>query len=142
MNTIIVTDSNCDLPEEYLIKNNIPVIPFHFNLNGEDYEDNFWKTISYKEFYDELRKGGMSTTSQISPYTYEEYFRKYVNEGCSIIYIAFSSALSESYNHSLLARENVLQEFPSADITVIDSKAASVGQGILVQKAVDMLSDG
>ena len=142
MNTIIVTDSNCDLPEEYLIKNNIPVIPFHFNLNGEDYEDNFWKTISYKEFYDELRKGGMSTTSQISPYTYEEYFRKYVNEGCSIIYIAFSSALSESYNHSLLARENVLQEFPSADITVIDSKVASVGQGILVQKAVDMLSDG
>jgi DegV family protein with EDD domain len=142
MNTIIITDSNCDLPEEYLRENNIPVIPFHFNLNGEDYEDNFGKSISYKNFYDELRKGAMSTTSQISPYTYEEYFRKYVNKGCSIIYIAFSSALSESYNHSLLARENVLQEFPSADITVIDSKAASVGQGILVQKTVDMFKDG
>jgi DegV family protein with EDD domain len=142
MNTIIITDSNCDLPEEYLKENNIPVIPFHFNLNGKDYEDNFGKTISYKKFYDELRNGGKSTTSQITPYTYEEYYRKYVNEGCSIIYIAFSSALSESYNHSLLARENVLQEFPNADITVIDSKAASVGQGMLVQKAVDMLKDG
>lgn len=79
MNTIIITDSNCDLPEEYLNENNIPVIPFHFNLNGQDYEDNFGKSISYKKFYDELRKGGMSTTSQISPYTYEEYFKKYVN---------------------------------------------------------------
>ena len=142
MNTIIITDSNCDLPEEFLKKNNIPVIPFHFNLNGKDYEDNFGKSIGYKEFYDELRRGGMSTTSQISPYTYEEYFRKYVNEGFSVIYIGFSSALSESYNHSVLARENVLQDIPDADITVIDSKAASVGQGLLIQKAIDMLKAG
>ena len=84
----------------------------------------------------------MSTTSQISPYTYEEYFRKYVNEGFSVIYIGFSSALSESYNHSVLARENVLQDIPDADITVIDSKAASVGQGLLIQKAIDMLKAG
>lgn len=142
MNTIIITDSNCDLPEEFLKKNNIPVIPFHFNLNGKDYEDNFGKSIGYKEFYDELRRGGMSTTSQISPYTYEEYFRKYVNEGFSVIYIGFSSALSESYNHSVLARENVLQDIPDADITVIDSKAASVGQGLLIQKAIDMQKAG
>lgn len=142
MNTIIVTDSNCDLPEEFLKRNNIPVIPFHFNLNGKDYEDNFGKSIGYKEFYDELRRGGMSTTSQISPYTYEEYFRKYVNEGFSVIYIGFSSALSESYKHSVLARENVLQDIPDADITVIDSKAASVGQGLLIQKAIDMQKAG
>lgn len=142
MNTIIITDSNCDLPEEFLKKNNIPVIPFHFNLNGKDYEDNFGKSIGYKEFYDELRRGGMSTTSQISPYTYEDYFRKYVNEGFSVIYIGFSSALSESYNHSVLARENVLQDIPDADITVIDSKAASVGQGFLIQKAIDMQKAG
>ena len=142
MNTIIITDSNCDLPEEFLKKNNIPVIPFHFNLNGKDYEDNFGKSIGYKEFYDELRRGGMSTTSQISPYTYEEYFRKYVNEGFSVIYIGFSSALSKSYDNSVLARENVLQDIPDADITVIDSKAASVGQGLLIQKAIDMLKAG
>jgi len=142
MNTIIITDSNCDLPEEFLKKNNIPVIPFHFNLSGKEYEDNFGKSIGYKEFYDELRRGGMSTTSQISPYTYEEYFRKYVNEGFSVIYIGFSSALSKSYDNSVLARENVLQDIPDADITVIDSKAASVGQGLLIQKAIDMLKAG
>jgi len=142
MNTIIITDSNCDLPEEFLEKNNIPVIPFHFILNGKDYVDNFGKSIGYKEFYDELRKGRISTTSQISPYTYEEHFRKYVTEGYSIIYIGFSSALSESYNHSLLARENVLQDIPDADITIIDSKAASVGQGLLIQKATEMLKAG
>lgn len=95
MKTIIITDSNCDLSEEYLSENNIPVIPFHFTLKGQDYEDNFGKSISYKEFYDELRKGEMSTTAQITPYTYQEYFRKYAAEGYSVIYIGFSLALSE-----------------------------------------------
>ncbi len=142
MSTIIITDSNCDLPEQLLKDNNIPVIPFSFNLNGKDYIDNFGKSIGYKEFYDELRNGSISVTSQISPFIYEKYFRKYIGEGHSIIYIGFSSALSESFHHSLLARENILQDIPDADITVIDSKAASIGQGLLVQKAIDMHKAG
>mgnify|MGYP003773022809 CR=1 FL=1 len=140
--TIIITDSNCDLSEKYLSENNIPVIPFHFTLKGQDYEDNFGKSISYKEFYDELRKGEMSTTSQITPYTYEEYFRKYVAEGYSVIYIGFSSALSESFNHSISAKNMISSDIPEADISLIDSKAASVGQGLLVVKAADMLRQG
>lgn len=58
MNTIIMTDSNCDLHEEYLNENKVPVIPFLFNLNGKDYEDNFGKSISYKEFLTNFVKGG------------------------------------------------------------------------------------
>jgi DegV family protein with EDD domain len=139
---LLMTDSNCDLSESYLNENNVCVIPFHFNLNNIDYEDNFGKSISNEDFYNSLRQGNMSTTSQITPYTYGEYFMNYVKKGYSIIYIAFSSGLSESYNHALLARESVMHENPEADITIIDSKAASVGEGLLVQKAIDLLKSG
>lgn len=139
---LLMTDSNCDLSETYLNKNNVCVIPFHFNLNNVDYEDDFGKSISNESFYNALRQGNTSTTSQITPYTYGEYFHKYVKQGYSIIYIAFSSGLSESYNHSLLARESVMHENPDADITIIDSKAASVGEGLLVERAVEMLKSG
>lgn len=138
----IITDSNCDLSSEYLKENNVPVIPFHFNLKGKDYEDNFGMSISYKEFYYELRKGEMPTTAQITPFVYEEYFRKYVSESYSIIYVGFSSALSESYNHSVLAKKTILDENQAADITVIDSKCASVGKGLLVFCACEMLKQG
>lgn len=142
MEIVIMTDSNCDLKEDYVKENNIVVIPFHFTLKGEDYADDFGKSISYKEFYDELCKGEMPTTTQITPYIYEEYFKRYVKEGFSVIYIGFSSALSGSYNHSVAARQEVLNEIPNADITVIDSKCASVGQGLLVKRAVEMLREG
>ena len=142
MKPIFITDSNCDLSYEYLKENNIPVIPFNFHLKGKDYEDNFGESISYKEFYNELRNGEMSTTAQITPFVYEEYFRKYVSAGYSIIYIGFSSALSESYNHSVMALKAILEENPAADITVIDSKCATVGQGILVFYACEMLKQG
>ena len=142
MKSIIITDSNCDLSAEYLRDNNVPVIPFHFTLNGKDYEDNFGTSISYVDFYNKLRKGEMSTTTQITPFVYEEYFRKYVAEGFSIIYIGFSSALSESFNHSVMAKKAILEENVVADITVVDSKCASVGQGLLVYYACEMKKQG
>ena len=142
MKLIIITDSNCDLSAEYLKKNNVPIIPFHFNLNGKDYEDKFGRSISYKKFYEELRKGRMSTTAQITPSVYIEFFRKYVSQGYSIIYVGFSSVLSESLNHSLMAQKTIMAENEAANITVIDSKCASVGQGILVYYACEMKRQG
>ncbi|ETA80623.1 DegV family protein [Youngiibacter fragilis] len=142
MKPIIITDSNCDLTAEYLKENNIPVIPFYFNLKGQDYADDFGKSISYKEFYNELRNGEMPTTAQITPFVFEEYFRKYISEGYSIVYIGFSSELSGSYNNSVLAKNAILAEESNADITVIDTKSATTGQGLLVFYACEMLKHG
>lgn len=142
MRRLIITDSNCDLSTEYTKENNIPIIPFHFHLKGKEYEDNFGESISYKDFYDELRNGEMSTTAQITPDIFEDVFNKYVSEGYSIIYIGFSSALSETYNNAVLAKKMIMCTDKSADITVIDSKSATVGQGLLVYYASEMLKKG
>ncbi len=142
MGTTIITDSNCDLPIEYLSKNNIHVIPFTFQLNGITYTDDFGNSLSHKEFYNALRNGSMPTTAQITAYTFENEFRKFTSKGESIIYIGFSSALSGSFNSSVMARNTIQEEEPEADITVIDSKSASIGQGLLVYYACEMLKRG
>ena len=139
---IIITDSNCDLPVDYINQNNVHVIPFTFYLNNKDYIDDFGKSIGYKEFYNKIRMGGMPTTSQITAYTFEGEFRKFTSKGYSIIYIGFSSGLSETYNNAVMARKALLEEDSSIDITLIDSKSATVGQGLIVFYACEMLKQG
>ena len=142
MKPLIVTDSNCDLSSEYIKENNVSVIPLYFHLKGKDYEDNFGESISYKQFYDELRRAEVCTTAQITPYKFEECFRKHVLDGYSIIYIGFSSGLSETYNNAILARKTILEENKAADITVIDTRSATAGQGLIVTYACEMLKNG
>jgi len=141
-NTIIITDSSCDLAEDYIKVSNIHVIPFTYNIDGQDYTDDLGQTMAYDEFYSRLREGSISTTSQITSYTFQKTFKHFIDEGYSIIYIGFSSALSETFNNALMAREIILGDNPSADITVIDSKSASVGLGLIVYYAAEMLKEG
>lgn len=142
MNFVILTDSSCDLPLEFLNENNIPALGLVYHFKGKDYVDDFGKTISYSEFYDVVRSGELPTTSQVNAFRFEEEFTKHVKENKAIIYIAFSSALSGTYNSSLIAKESVLEKYPNADITIIDSKCASSGLGILVYHANEMKNNG
>ncbi|NLO82883.1 MAG: DegV family protein [Clostridiales bacterium] len=142
MKTVIITDSCSDLPLEYVNKHSIPVVYFTYHFKGKDYADDLGQTVSSKDFYDAIRKGEMPTTSQVNAQTYVDMFMKYVNEGKSIIYLCFSSALSGSYNNSLIARDMIIQEKPEADITIIDTKSASLGEGLLVYYATEMLEKG
>ena len=123
-------------------KNNIIVIPFCFNIKESDYEGNFSLSISCKEFYNELRKGEISTTAQITPYKFEQIFRKYVSKGFSIIYIGFSSGLSETCNNAILARKIILEDNKNADINIIDSRRATAGQGLIVYYTNELLKQG
>lgn len=142
MKTKIITDSNCELSQEYLIENNVHVVPFYFQLSGIEYEDNFGKGISYKDFYNKLREGEMSTTAQINPYIFENLFDEYIAAGYAIIYIGFSSALSETFNCAQIAKNSVLAKNSNADITVFDTRSASASQGLILYQAIEMLKKG
>ena len=138
-NTILVIDSGCDLPLEYVKQDNIVPLGLIFNYKGEAVEDDFGENFNLKDFYNALRQGEMPTTSQINSERFVEVFRKYVSEGKSIIYIVMSSALTGTINSANIARQTILEEFPSADISIVDSKCASLGEGLLVYHAYEML---
>ena len=141
-NLVILTDSSCDLPLQFIKDNNIPYLGICLNFKGKEYVEDFGQTLTYKEFYNEVRKGEMPSTAQVNAYRFAEEFKKHVKEGKSIIYLGFSSALSGTFNSSLIARDEVLQEYPEADITVIDTKSASMGEGLLVYYAYELLNKG
>lgn len=142
MDTVIVVDSSCDLPLQFIQENNIPALGLICHLDGEEYVDDFGKTLTYEYFYERIRAGSMPTTSQINVYRFEELFKKYVKEGKSIIYLAMSSAISGCYSSAVIAKQSVEEDFKEADITVIDTKSASIGEGIVVYKAYEMLKNG
>jgi DegV family protein with EDD domain len=142
METVLLIDSCTDLPRSYVEKNEIPVVSLVCNFMGQEYKDDFGKTLSYKEFYAAVRNGEMPSTSQVNVYVYTEIFKKYATEGKAIIYLGFSSALSGSLNSALLAKDMVCEEIENADITVIDSRSASLGEGLLAYHANEMLKAG
>jgi DegV family protein with EDD domain len=142
MKTVIITDSCCDLPIDFIKENNIEVVSLGVSIDLKYYADDLGQSLEHKEFYDMLRKGVMPTTSQANAFTYEEAFRKHVEKGECIIYIGISSGLSGSLNSSRIAKGIIDDENNNADITIIDSKSASLGLGFLVYSAVEMLKNG
>lgn len=139
MKTVILVDSCSDLPLEYIEKNNVVYIPFTYEIGGTEYNDDFGKTVNYKEFYEKLGRGEMSKTSQVNVYRYYEEFKKHISDGNSIIYVGFSSGLSGSINNANIAKDQIIEKFKDADITVVDTRSASIGEGLLVYYAYEML---
>ncbi|MBU3197336.1 DegV family protein [Clostridium algidicarnis] len=142
MDIVIITDSSCDLPLDYINDAKVSFLGLISNFKGNDYVEDFGQTLSYKAFYDGVRNGEMPTTSQINSYRFFEEFEKHVKENKSIIYLAFSSALSGTYNSSLIAKSEILEKYPDADITIIDTRSASLGVGLIVYHAYEMLNNG
>ena len=142
MSIKIITDSSCDLGINFIEENNIELIPLLLNLDGETLKDDLGKSLGYREFYEKLRAGSMPSTSQINIYTFEEKFRKLLNEGYEILYVGLSSALSGTFNSANMARNNILEENPNAKISVVDSLSVSMGVGMLVKKSCDMIEEG
>lgn len=137
---IIVTDSTVDLPESMLEEQGIPVLQLNYVLDGKTYEDR--KGLSGKEFFDKLREGSMPTTSQVNPEQAKEFFEPFVKAGKNILCIGFSSGLSGTYNSERIAAEELSEEYPEAKIIVIDSLCASMGQGLLLAKALKKQREG
>lgn len=138
----IITDSSCDLAREYIDDNNIGLLSLVLNLNDEVIKDDLGETLSYKDFYRQMREGSTPTTSQVNAHEFEEEFIKHVKNGDSIICITISSALSGTFNSANIAKNNILEEYPDAKILLVDSLSVASGQGLLVVKACEMRDRG
>ena len=134
---IIITDANTDLTPQMVEELEIAVMPMQFSILGKDYllyPDN--REMDIKEFYDLLRKGNMAATAQLNPNDIIQAFTPYLEEGKDLIYIAFSSGLSGTYASARMAKDELCRLFPKRKIIIVDSLAASMGEGLLVWHAV------
>ena len=138
---IISSDTTCDLTSEFCKENNIDIHPlfYHFNdsiIYGKD------QNLEPSDFYSRMRNGELPTTMATNPEDSKELFKKRLDEGYDIIHIAFSSALSSSCQNAALAANELSEIYKDRKITVIDSLGASLGEGLLVYKAVNYANAG
>lgn len=139
----IVTDGCSDLSLETREKLNIDCAKMSFVCDGQEYEANLdWNLYSAKEFYDMLRAGKRITTTQVSIEEFERIFRMRLEEGYDIIYVACSSKLSGSVNTGDLVARKLMAEYPDARIVCVDTRNASLGEGLMVIDAAGLRDAG
>ncbi|MCI9440865.1 MAG: DegV family protein [Ruminococcus sp.] len=140
---IICMDASGDIIKEAASKNGIEFVPMEYSLGDEMRTSRGCESEELlKKFYDGQRNGDMTKTSQISPYMYEEYFRQFLKNGKSILYFCLSSGLSSTYQSSILAAENLKEEYPDVEVLPVDTLAATGGIGLLVEKAIENRTSG
>jgi DegV family protein with EDD domain len=140
--TVLMTDSCCDLPPEMLQAAGIEVLPFPYTLDGVEHLDDFGRTMPFEDFYAALDHGAVAQTAQVPFAEYYEAFERAAARGRSVLLISLSSALSGTHDTSLLARDRFIEGHPEADIHCVDSLCASGGEGLLVLEAADRLAAG
>ena len=137
---VITTDNNADLPESYYKEHGVGCAYLSYSMDGQHYShENF---LPVEEFYAKMRAGSLPTTAQVNPSEVKELFEPYLKEGKDILHIAFSSGLSGTYNSCRIAAEDLTEDYPERRIIVVDSLAASLGQGLLVYLAQKMKEEG
>lgn len=137
---ILVADSCTDIPIEETDARNIEVVRLSITIDGVEYVDQI--DITSEEVLQKISEGHRPLTSQVNPDEFENLFRKLLKRDNEVLYIAFSSGLSGTYQSSTIARDIVLEDFPDAKIEIIDTLSASYGLGALVERASDLVNAG
>lgn len=140
---VIMTDSCCDLTDQMARDLELEVLPLTMHMDGQDYPNDLAGTaISNQEFYKRIRAGKLATTSAVNVGQFQDAMRQVLEGGRDIVCVCFSSALSTTYQSAVIAAEDLRAEFPEAEIHVVDSLSASLGQGLLLYLAVEQKRKG
>lgn len=134
---VIMTDSCCDLPDDLARELELTVLPLHLRMDGQEYRNLLdGSEIGFEDFYARVRAGSLATTSAASVGSFQSAMREILESGRDILCISFSSALSTTYQSASIAAQELREEFPDAQLAVVDSLCASMGQGLLLYLCV------
>ena len=139
----LVTDSSCDLPSEILTELNVRALPLCFNFKEEQYMDEKDESsMKYTDFYRRMREGEVATTSAVPVGVFEQYFEEEAQKGQDVLWIALSSGLSTTCSSAMIAAKAVSERYPERKLFVVDSLAASLGQGLFVYLVAKKSDEG
>ena len=139
----LVTDASADLIRDFSEKEKIHIIPMTYMIGEREYtSDGFISPDILKQFYQAERENQLTRTSQISPQAYLDCFRSYAEKGESVLYLSLSSGLSGTYNTACFAAEEISGQFPEIAIRCVDSRSATVGIQLLLEKAAENRRNG
>ncbi len=138
---VIYTDSACDLKPELLAEWGVPFrsLTFRFNDSEKEYSN---EEMPIDAFYNKMKEGGIAKTAAVNADAFAAEFEKILQEGKDILYLGFSSGLSTTFNSARIAAENLKPKYPDSKLIVIDTLAASAGEGLIVGLTVEEKKKG
>ena len=133
-NYVLITDSACDILPETLAEWKVQMIPlaFLFTDTGKEQKDH---EEPIKDFYKAMRDGRVAKTSCVNEDAFVDVFTPILEAGNDLLYLGFSSGLSATCENGKKVAASLAKKFPERKIRVIDSLAASAGQGLFVYLA-------
>ncbi len=134
--------STADLSAELMEARDIHYICFHYEVDGTTYPDDLGQSIPFSRFYQMMRDGAMTRTSQVAAGEYEEYFESFLREGKDILHLTLSSGISGTLNSAMIAAEDLREKYPERKIYIVDSLAASSGYGLFMDRLADLRDSG
>ena len=138
---IIYTDSACDVAPELLKEWGVKYQNLTFHFEGEDREYQN-EEMAPAEFYARMRAGQIAKTAAINVETFKAAFEAELKEGCDVLYLGFSSGLSNTSNAAQLAANELSELYPERKLIVIDTLCASAGQGLLLYLTLQRKNEG
>ncbi|MDR2889890.1 MAG: DegV family protein [Lachnospiraceae bacterium] len=137
---IISTESNADLTEDFISSNDICVIPHYYTIEEQVYGEE--QVLTDREFYDAMRMGKSVATMASNPAVIQDKFTRYAKEGKDVLHISFSSELSGGCGNVIMAANEVMEEYPDMQIVVVDTLSASLGEMLMIVKALELKKAG
>lgn len=134
--------STADISKEHFLQRDIHYVCFHFAVDGVEYMDDLGESIPYDEFYERMKNGADTRTSQVNISEYVDYFTPFLKSGKDIVHVCLSSGISGTINSARNAALIVKERYPERSIYIVDSLGASSGYGLLMDTAADMRDSG
>lgn len=139
----IFTDTPANLPKEYIREHGLSVIPLSYLVNGEEHTETVGDaSFDAAAYYQMQRDGNVISTSQIPPQRFHDAFSPVLAQGEDILFVSISSGVSGSFQSAEIAATELREEFPERKLLVINTLAASLGEGLSVMRAVALRDQG
>lgn len=133
---VIVTDSCCDFDRELIQSLDLTVIPLSVQLGADRFRNTPEEAPESHVFYTRLKQGEPAQTSAPNVEEFKQVFLPFLQQEKDVLYLGFSSALSGTYHNAAIAAQELAEEIDQAKVTAVDTLCASMGQGLLVDLAV------
>ena len=143
----IYADAGSNLFKDIIEKRNAEIKVVNMSLTIDEkiyqcYEDDINVDQFSHSFYQKMREGSSINTSQVTPYTYEEAFRKDVEDGHQIICFVMAKGISGTYNSACIARDTINKEQGKEVVYIVDSATAGFGEGLQALHAYELVKKG
>lgn len=138
----LIIDSCCDLPPRLVEQEGVHLLKFPYIVGSVTRDDDMFRSMSAHDFYDSMRSGSEPSTSQLPMPLLMETFEKAVESGVPTVYLSFTSGLSGSFDVATLVRDQVIANHPDFELYVVDTRLASIAEGLLVFEAINQRERG